>query len=227
MGWTIGAVEFPLNPFDKVVRETVDPALQILGDLILAGIQSDLNATYQKVISDGYVIKQFIPTNPESYLTLQEYLQFPCVAVWRERYVINNRTLAKKQRISTWKIQYILGETGINKEISLIGFLNAVSGLIETIIHNNCTHPNYNDGYSNLDKLGFSDIKIINSQIGAWTLSLDDATAIRIPVVTIEMETYEFLGYVPDETITKPLEYIYTDIEDGYQPLINILNKFE
>jgi hypothetical protein len=221
MGITVGNIEYPLDPFISVIREVADPSLQILGNLIYAGIRADCNTAYQQIIPDGYIVSQFIPTNPEPYLSLQEYLQFPFLAIWRESYVINKRTLSQKQRTSIWKIQYCLGECSLTREINLIGLLNAVSGSIESIIDNGCSHSAYNDGYSNLNSLGFTSINILKSQIGVWSLSLDDVSAIRYPVLTLDLETTEAIGFKLDDTTSANLETIsmkITDV-DGYEIL--------
>jgi hypothetical protein len=222
MGITVGNIEYPLDPFVNVIREVADPSLQILGDLIFAGIYADCNFAYQQVVPDGYIVLQFIPTNPEPYLSLQEYLKFPFLAIWRDSYIINNRTLSQKQRTSSWKIQYCLGECALTREINLIGFLNAVSGSIESIIDNSCSHSAYNDGYANINSLGFTSINIVKSQIGIWSLTIDDSqTAIRYPILTIDLQTTELIGFKLDNTTSSNLEEIsmrITDV-DGYEIL--------
>jgi hypothetical protein len=216
MPFKVGALTFPIStPTGYVLRDVVEPALSILGSLLYSAIYAELNTVYQVVDPDGYIITDFIPTNPEPYIAMEEFLSFPFIAIWRDKYTINYRTLEKKKRTSNWKIQYCLGEVDEEKEKKLFGLLNAVSAVIETTIYNSCSHSSYNDGYSQLDALGFSSIDIISSEIGIWKL-IDGETYIRLPVITLQLETTEEVEQYTDFKDSAPLETIYIDTTDGY-----------
>lgn len=217
MNGTLGAIRFPLDDsaISTTLRVVGDPALELMGTIFKSAILSELQASWEALGRDGYAVADFIPLDPRPHLTLQANLQFPFLAVWRERSTIQQRTLRISHKVTDWTIQYTPGELSLLEEIQLSGLFNIVSAVINTCID----HSFISDGYAYVDQLGFTSARITGEEQGVWSLIDNDETdAIRYPVLTLTLQTTENMLDTADNT--EPFESAVWNVnstDDGGQ----------
>lgn len=213
---TLGSAELPANAslVTKNAREATDPAHAILLGLLEASIRADLQEVYEFLQPtaapklDGYVIGEIIPFNPEPFIQKGTVINFPLLALYRVSFTSSQFTIELRQKITDWKILYVLGEMSIEAMGKLYGILQGVDNSISTAIELGF-HEDYLDGYEVLTtNAGFQRVEIVDGKLGHWAT---DGDGIVLPCIEITLRTKELLRIVDDDEAV-PLTAIGLDL---------------
>lgn len=182
----------------------------MLKQALISECQAAWNAAIAGTEIDGYIVQSVLPispSNPAVFLSAKR--AYPALCIQRENSVIDEATLSKLQRTTTWGIWFILPEL----DDEGIGKLYDLLTLAETVIINTIErggHPDFYDGYQALGDAGFHWWQIIQSQVLNLEFVTENQSMVLFPAIKLTLRTVE-----RDVSEFEPVAFEGTDISIG------------
>jgi hypothetical protein len=139
---SLGELSFPLAPSTASNFAPLDPARDILLELLKAGINAELapvwsHAANGSVIETALPVQSAHPFEPDPQILQQFKAEFPALFVYRdddEPHRFDEFTFGHRRLTSRWGIDYILGPFDIGRTGKLRDVLIAVEKIIHQVI---------------------------------------------------------------------------------------------